>query len=265
MYKYIVVNAFSRRPFAGANIAVMFESDIALDAEERQRVAGELGTAATAFVTTLGSGSADVKFHTPWEALASCTAGLLATAHAMWTEGRCGHGEAVRLRQGDLEAVLKKRADHLCLSATEAHPQELDEVPAELQAIGGKCYLGTTPDRQTTVIELESESLLADLAPPPVMPSRVLAATARSSSSHRDFVSRVFVKTPQGIREDAVHGGAHQALFPYWRDKLNAASLRAEQISHRGGVLHGEWDGEGALILSGQAVTTVKGILTVRP
>jgi len=51
-----------------------------------------------------------------------------------------------------------------------------------------------------------------------------------------DFVSRFF--SPKGgIDEDPVTGSAHSTLVPYWARRLGKRTLRARQISRRGGEL----------------------------
>ena len=51
-----------------------------------------------------------------------------------------------------------------------------------------------------------------------------------------DFVSRFFAPSA-GVYEDPVTGSAHTTLIPYWSEKLNKTSLKAQQLSERGGVL----------------------------
>jgi predicted PhzF superfamily epimerase YddE/YHI9 len=262
MLKFIQVNAFSRKPFAGSPIAVLWAPAGGLDAEEQERLARETGQAVTAFVEESGAGPVRVAYHLPWEPLDRCLEGALAVAHALWTEGRRGHGEAIVLETRDESLTIRKRADHLCMHTSALVPLEREQFTNEVAAIPGKCFVGG--DERLRFVELESEELVKQFRPMATLPTRVMAVTAASAQSERDFVSRVFVQTPAGIREDAVHGEAHLVLFPYWRDKTDGRVLRAEQLSPRGGGLHAEWEGD-QMILSGQAVTTFKGLFTVRP
>ena len=51
-----------------------------------------------------------------------------------------------------------------------------------------------------------------------------------------DFVSRFF--GPKiGIPEDPITGAAHTGLAPYWSRRLGKSSLRAKQLSPRGGFI----------------------------
>ena len=61
-------------------------------------------------------------------------------------------------------------------------------------------------------------------------------ATAPSDEPGIDFFSRFFAPA-QGIPEDPVTGSAHSTLIPYWAARLGKDTLRARQISPRGGEL----------------------------
>ena len=51
-----------------------------------------------------------------------------------------------------------------------------------------------------------------------------------------DFISRFFAPA-KGVPEDPVTGSAHCALTPYWAKRLGKATLKARQVSPRGGDL----------------------------
>ena len=55
---------------------------------------------------------------------------------------------------------------------------------------------------------------------------------------------------------------AHTLLTPYWVKELGVASLRAEQLSQRGGMLRVRMVGNRVHVF-GQAVTVVRGIFTL--
>ncbi|HJL46774.1 MAG TPA: PhzF family phenazine biosynthesis protein, partial [Polyangiaceae bacterium LLY-WYZ-15_(1-7)] len=76
-----------------------------------------------------------------------------------------------------------------------------------------------------------------------------------------DLVSRFFAPAV-GVDEDPVTGSAHCALAPFWAERLGRKTLRARQLSRRGGRLELELVGE-RVKLRGAAVTTLRGELTV--
>ncbi len=83
------------------------------------------------------------------------------------------------------------------------------------------------------------------------------AIIATAVGDQHDFVSRFF--GPQvGIDEDPVTGSAHCCLVPYWAQRLGRNTLRARQISARGGELLCEWS-NGRVMMTGRAVTFLEG------
>jgi len=60
-------------------------------------------------------------------------------------------------------------------------------------------------------------------------------ATAPGDEGY-DFVSRFFAPD-KGVPEDPVTGSAHCALTPYWAKRLGTKTLKARQVSPRGGDL----------------------------
>ena len=65
-----------------------------------------------------------------------------------------------------------------------------------------------------------------------------------------------------GIPEDPVTGSAHCTLAPLWASRLGKTSLRARQVSRRGGELACELAGDRVLI-AGKACLVIKGTLRV--
>jgi predicted PhzF superfamily epimerase YddE/YHI9 len=86
---------------------------------------------------------------------------------------------------------------------------------------------------------------------------RGVITTALSEDSTVDFVSRCFF--PQyGIDEDPVTGSAHCALTPYWASRLGKTTLKARQISKRGGELLCQLKGD-RVNIGGNAVLYLAG------
>ena len=74
-------------------------------------------------------------------------------------------------------------------------------------------------------------------------------------------MSRFFAPA-QGIPEDPVTGSAHCTLAPYWSARLARPTLRARQLSPRGGELTCTLSGD-RVHLSGHAVLTRTGHILV--
>jgi len=89
---------------------------------------------------------------------------------------------------------------------------------------------------------------------------RGVIVTARSATPEFDFISRFFAPG-SGIDEDPVTGSAHCCLGPYWSKRLGRTEMVAFQASPRGGVVRIRCAGN-RVILGGQAVTVLRGVLT---
>ena len=85
-------------------------------------------------------------------------------------------------------------------------------------------------------------------------------ATAPDDQTN-DFISRFFAPD-KGVPEDPVTGSAHCALVPYWSKRLGKKTLKARQVSPRGGNLLCTDDGE-RTILAGSCALYMKGEITI--
>jgi len=74
-----------------------------------------------------------------------------------------------------------------------------------------------------------------------------------------DYISRFFPPSV-GIDEDPATGSIHCTLVPYWAERLGKNSLRAKQLSARGGEFQCELTGERVKI-AGKARLYLQGTL----
>jgi predicted PhzF superfamily epimerase YddE/YHI9 len=91
--------------------------------------------------------------------------------------------------------------------------------------------------------------------------ARGVIVTSPAVSDRIDFVSRFFAPR-SGISEDPVTGSAHCTLGPFWAARLGKNSLLGYQVSVRGGTVRVRLEGD-RVKLGGQAVTVLRGVLTV--
>ena len=89
----------------------------------------------------------------------------------------------------------------------------------------------------------------------------VIATAPAQAGSGADFVSRFFAPGI-GIPEDPVTGSSHCTLIPYWARRLGKKTLRARQVSSRGGELSCEDAGDRVKI-GGRAATYLSGEISV--
>ena len=101
--------------------------------------------------------------------------------------------------------------------------------------------------------------LRPDLARVAALPTFAVIVTAPGREA--DFVSRLFAPA-KGVPEDPVTGSAHCTLVPYWAARLGRTTLRARQVSPRGGELLCELRGERAA-LAGRVARYLEGHVEV--
>jgi PhzF family phenazine biosynthesis protein len=258
----VQVDAFASRPFSG-NPAAVCLLPAPRDESWMQNVAAEMNLSETAFLVRRPDGF-DLRWFTPGAEVALCGHATLASAHVLWESAALAPDAPARFhtRSGLLTAIRAGDWIELDFPAT---PDHAETAPAGFaEAIGAKpLYYGKS--RFDAVAELESEQAVRDLRPDfralMELPVRGVMVTARSSTPDRAFVTRFFAPAV-GVNEDPVTGSAHCCLTPYWSRKLGRTELVAHQLSARGGVLRLRLEGD-RVILGGQAVTTMRGELTV--
>lgn len=268
------VDAFADAPFAG-NPAVVVLLERECEAGWMQSLAREMGVSETAFVCprsafphSADSGARDAGFDLRWFTPAVevdlCGHATLASAHALWQEGRLAPREPARFhtRSGLLTA---RRRDPWIEMDFPAAPAEAEEPPEGLvAALGAAIRWSGRSSVGDWLIELEDEAAVRDLAPDfarlATVPARgvIVTAPARRAAPY-DFVSRFFGPAV-GIDEDPVTGSAHCVLAPYWAGRFGRDAMVGYQASARGGIVRVRLTGE-RVILSGRAITMLRGEL----
>jgi predicted PhzF superfamily epimerase YddE/YHI9 len=88
-----------------------------------------------------------------------------------------------------------------------------------------------------------------------------LGVVATAPGASCDFVSRFFAPAA-GVPEDPATGSTHCELIPYWSRRLGKTSMRARQLSARGGEFLCEDLGD-AVGIAGKAVLYLEGTIHV--
>lgn len=262
------VDAFTDRPFAG-NPAAVCVLPAAADAGWMQSVAAEMNLSETAFLYPTGKGY-QLRWFTPAAEVDLCGHATLASAHVLWCEGYLALDQEVRFhtRSGLLTAT--QSAGWITLNFPGQMVEPVTATPDLLKTLKGlqPSYVGAGGAAETNyLVEVSSEaqvrSLQPDFALMKTLPVLGVIVTAAADDPLYDFVSRYFVPSV-GIDEDPVTGAAHCCLAPYWQAKLGKSTFLARQISARGGTLKLHCQ-EKRVLISGQAVTTLKGLLMLAP
>ncbi|MBV1690047.1 PhzF family phenazine biosynthesis protein [Novosphingobium sp. G106] len=255
---YWHVDAFTDRPFAGNQAAVMQLAE-RLDDAVLQAIATEHLFADTAFLVPDASSVADWElcWFTPTVEVKLCGHATLASGHVLLT--LAPERDAVRFRTrhaGVLEVRRLGQGYELALPAIATAP---GSFPEAVMALGAEPREIWRSPAGYTLLVFDGEDQIRALRPDLRMLARLgdeqFIATAPGRET--DVVSRVFVPGG-GIDEDSVTGSAHAALTPFWTQRLGRKSFTAYQASKRGGRVSCRLDGK-HVWLGGDCVTVVEG------
>jgi PhzF family phenazine biosynthesis protein len=227
------VDAFADRVFGG-NPAAVCPLDAWLPDTLLQAIAAENNLAETAFFVREGD-EYRLRWFTPVAEVDLCGHATLASADVLFRY--LGYEEPTirfQTRSGLLE--VERRDDMYAMDFPATTPVECQPPPLLAEA------LGVTPEATLKAFDhvavLESEQQVRAVSPKFArladLDLRGVIVTARGDRA--DFVSRFFAPK-LGINEDPVTGSAHCELTPYWAARLGKNSLRAEQVSARGGTV----------------------------
>jgi PhzF family phenazine biosynthesis protein len=263
------IDAFTDVPFRG-NPAAVCLLDGPREAEWMQHVAAEMNLAETAFVVPTAPARYGLRWFTPVTEVALCGHATLASAHALWSSGRVGSGDAITFDtlSGPLVARPGDQSDRITIDLPARHATSAPVPDAVIGAVGvapvwtGRA--GKGPSNVDYVIECATEVEVRGARPDffalRAIPCGVIL-TAPSSTAGADVASRYFVPY-YGIDEDPVTGSAHCVIATHWARKLGRQSFIARQVSAREGVLQVTLEGE-RVHLAGRAVTVLQGELVV--
>ncbi|MCC2545384.1 PhzF family phenazine biosynthesis protein [Hymenobacter sp. BT175] len=258
------VDAFTDKVFAG-NPAAICPLPAWLPAETMQAIAAENNLAETAFFVARegAAGEYDLRWFTPAVEVELCGHATLASAHVLFNHlGATVDTLTFHSRSGPLH-VSRQPDGRLTLDFPARPPQPLTQHPdglidglrqVPLQILAGPDLVALYGS------EAEIRAIHPDMTHLAKVEYRAVIVTAPGSGDV-DFVSRFFGPRV-GVPEDPVTGSAHTTLVPYWAEKLGKTTLRARQVSARGGDLWCELRGD-RVLMSGYAVTYLKGEIDI--
>ena len=254
--RFIQVDAFADRPFAGNPAAVM-PLDAWLPDEVMQAIAEENNLSETAFtVPATGDADYELRWFTPTTEVALCGHATLASGHVLI------ESDQVRFRTrkaGVLTVGRDGDALTLDLPQTLVRPERHERLLDALGTPAGQVHLSYAGTEATAIILLDSADAVRACAPDMKALAGIdlMAIVTAPGDGGYDVVSRVFVPA-WGVDEDPVTGSAHAALAPFWCDRLGRDSFTAFQASRRGGVVRCRRAGD-RVVLGGECVTVIEG------
>ena len=243
------VDAFADESFKGNPAAVcVIERD--LEDDLLQKIAAEMNLSETAFVKVQDLSNIKkenifpLRWFTPMVEVNLCGHATLATAAVLFNELQIESNEVFfDTLSGRLSA--KKTEEGISLNFPKNEPQQIQAPEELLSALGVTKYVTAAYAEEVTdiLIEVEDEVEVKYLRPDFVkmgnltlnLEIRGVIVTAKGTNE-LDFISRFFAPWV-GINEDPVTGSAHTILGPYWSKKLHKNTMKAKQVSSRGGDL----------------------------
>jgi PhzF family phenazine biosynthesis protein len=266
-FKLWQVDAFAEKPLEG-NPAAIVPLNAFLETALMQRIANENNVAETAYIVRKAPGKYDLRWFTPEVEVPLCGHATMASAWLIFSTLEPEANQiAFETKSGTLTVDRGVDGKHI-MSLPSDTLSAYAPSPDFERKIGEA--LGTNPPVETfkgknifAVFESASDvraiagaGKIADVIPTDMG----LIATAKGDEGY-DFISRYFAPH-HGIPEDPVTGSAHCALTPFWAQRLGKKTLKARQVSPRGGDLICTDDGA-RTILSGSCALYLTGEIEI--
>lgn len=261
------VDAFANHALEG-NPAAVVPLDAWIDAGLMQKIADENNLAETAFFVRTAPGRYDLRWFTPEAEVDLCGHATLASAFTIF-EYLDPPLKSVSFMTRSGELTVSRGANGLAMSLPSNMPAPW-EAPDFANAVS-KALDAPPPDElhkgNYPMVVWKDAKIVRGLRGPGAIAFTLreigqwgLIVTAPGDEGY-DFVSRFFAPD-KGVPEDPVTGSAHCILTPFWAKRLGKKTMKARQVSPRGGDLTCTDDGA-RTILEGKCALYMTGEIAV--
>ena len=258
---YYHVDAFTGELFrgnpAGVCILPAFLADSIM-----QKIATENRHSETAFVVSRADGDFDLRWFTPEVEDDLCGHATLASAHVLALRKHAAWPVRFHTCSGILTVTEQQGSFEMDFPA---RPPQQCETPANLLPALGLKTAHVMKSRDCLVVVNQAEqvgALAPDFAALATVNTGIGGTIATApGEGDVDYVCRFFAPVV-GIDEDPATGSIHCTLAPYWAGRLGKDTLRARQLSARGGNMQCTIDGDRVKI-AGSARLYLHGTLEV--
>jgi predicted PhzF superfamily epimerase YddE/YHI9 len=253
------IDAFARRPFEG-NPAAVCPLETWLADEQLQAIAAENNLSETAFLVGR-LGEYEIRWFTPTTEVDLCGHATLASGHVVLNRLEARR-DRVRFASRSGPLLVERDGERLRLDFPSRPPVRREGATAGLPEALGASPSEVWGSRDLLAV-LDSEDEVRGLRPDMTRLAGLdtFAVIVSARGREADFVSRFFAPR-QGIPEDPVTGSAHCTLTPFWAARLGRTTLRALQVSARGGEILCEDRGD-RVLLSGYAAGYLEGVIDI--
>lgn len=233
---YYHVDAFTSELFAGNPAGVCILSAFLAD-DLMQKIAAENRHSETAFVVARADGDFDLRWFTPEVEDDLCGHATLASAYVLALRKHDAWPVRFHTRSGVL--TVAQDQDGFAMDFPVRPPQPCD-APRELLPALGLETAQVMKSRDYLVV-VDNAEQVRGLAPDIAALAKIemgIGGTIVTAPGvgDIDYVCRFF-PVSVGIEEDPATGSIHCTLAPYWAERLGKRSLRAQQLSARGGQM----------------------------
>ena len=259
--KLYQVDAFTNKLFGG-NSAAVVPLKKWLSAKKMQQLAMENNLSETVFFVPSEKKGVDydIRWFTPMVEVNLCGHATLASAFVIFTFFK-KKKKSIRFdcKSGILNITRNKEVIEMDFPSWK--PEMITEYPPNLSsALGGAEIVGVYTHRDL-LVELPNEEAVQKCTPDfSTLKSFGQDIIITAPGKNCDFVSRFFAPV-SGVDEDPVTGSAHSQLIPFWSEKLNKKKMKAKQLSARGGEIGCIQLNKKRVLISGQCVYYMKGVI----
>jgi PhzF family phenazine biosynthesis protein len=248
------VDAFTDKLFGG-NPAAVIPLEQWIPEALMQQIAMENNLAETAFFVAKED-EFEIRWFTPAAEINLCGHATLASAYVLYEV--LGHpAKRIIFQSKSGPLIIEKTGELISMDFPSWVPEPV-AWPEGLKEILGTDNIVAIAKSRDLLVELASEEDVINARPDFLrMKETGLNIMITAPGNNVDFVSRFFAPA-LGIDEDPVTGSAHSQLIPYWSKKLDKTSMKALQLSKRGGYLEVQQK-EDRVIMAGKAVYYMKG------
>jgi len=233
---YYHVDVFGSELFAGSPAGVCILSAFPADGL-MQKIAIENRHSNTAFVVPRADGDFDLRWFTPKVEDDLCGHATLASAYVLALRKHNVWPVRFHTRSGML--TISQDGDSFVMDFPARPPQPCETPVGLLPALGLKTAL-VTKSRDYFVVVDQAEQVralspdIAALAKLDIVNGGTIVTAPGEGDV--DYMCRLFSPS-EGIDEDPATGSIHCTLAPYWAGRLGKHTLRAQQLSARGGTM----------------------------
>jgi predicted PhzF superfamily epimerase YddE/YHI9 len=252
------VDAFARAAFTG-NPAAVCPLDHWLADDVLQSIAAENNLSETAFFVS-EPGGRRLRWFTPTTEVNLCGHATLASGFVV-LDLLGEESDEVRFQTRSGPLSVRRTSEGYGLELPSLPPQTCEPPEALLDGLDRSPIEILAATNYLCIYESEDDVRALTPAFSRLVHCEPQAVIVTAPGAEVDFVSRFFAPA-HGIDEDPVTGSAHATLTPYWSERLGKRTLKARQLSRRGGELTCTLQGE-RVLLEGGCVLVVDGTFHV--